>query len=131
MYSVFTDAILRDYANSQNKISKLFRLDITLLWYIKQASIRKIMPRLVRLISLILLHFVTFDSVTKMLCMSFFFLCNKDNHLLLGMWLLMDIAAYLCTKIVYFYGANSFVRPLTEVGTFFCCPVYIWMYEYW
>ena len=36
----------------------------------------------------------------------------------------MDIAAYLCTKIVDFYGANFYLRPLTEVGTFFCCPVY-------
>ena len=75
---------------------------------------------------LILLHFVTFDSVTKMLHMSFF-LFNKQNHFLLGMRLLKDITAYLCRKIVYFYEVDFCVQPLKEVGTFFCCPVYMYL----
>ena len=28
-------------------------------------------------------------------------------------------------KIVYFYVVNVYVWPLTEVASFFCCPVYI------
>ena len=40
------------------------------------------------------------------------------------MWLLRGIAPYLCTKIVYFHWLNFYVWPLTEVASFFCCPVY-------
>ena len=54
------------------------------------------------------------------------FLCNKDNHFLLGMWLVMDYCTIPVYKIVYFYGVNFCVQPLKEVGTFFCWPVYIY-----
>ncbi len=47
------------------------------------------------------------------------------------MWLVRGIAAYLCTKIVYFYVVNFYVWPLTEVASFFCCPVYIWTVSPW
>ena len=40
------------------------------------------------------------------------FLCNKDNHFLLGMWLLMDIAPYLCTKL------------FISMGWFFVCSLW-------
>ncbi len=44
--------------------------------------------------------------------------------MLLVMWLVRGIAAFLCTKIVYFYVVHFYVWSLTEVASFFCCPVY-------
>ncbi len=67
-----------------------------------------------KIVKLILLHSATFDSVTKLLVISI--LCYNNNQLLLGMWLVRGIAAYLYTKIIYFSMVGIFVRPLTEVA---------------
>ena len=70
-------------------------------------------------------HSVTFDLVTKLLCIGMSISLLKRLSLAFGHVTSKGyIAAYLCTKIIYFYGLNFYVCHLTEVASFFCCPVY-------
>ncbi len=50
------------------------------------------------------------------------YLCDKEE---------IDMNSNLVTesKVVYFYWLNFYVWPLTEVASFFSCPVYITIFE--